>query len=173
MRDRDRTRIKEGKTTSVTETTFLIVFLLKAYKCEFEELDGPAVCALWRAIAEIKQRWSVIGWVTKKLSRASPCSARPFKPLVPAAFAIVSTHQPALGPRGGLWPVLLMCLIHEEGLCPSCGDINRQMMMMKCESGFFTLPHNLYNNLYVTYYGFILTSLLTFSNYISRYIKTS
>jgi hypothetical protein len=29
--------------------------------------------------------------------------------LVPAAFAVVSTHQPALGPRGGLWPVLLMC----------------------------------------------------------------
>jgi hypothetical protein len=24
-------------------------------------------------------------------------------------FAVVSTHQPALGPRGGLWPDLLMC----------------------------------------------------------------
>jgi hypothetical protein len=23
-------------------------------------------------------------------------------------FAVVSTHQSALGPRGGLWPVLLM-----------------------------------------------------------------
>jgi hypothetical protein len=22
------------------------------------------------------------------------------------AFAVVSTHQPALGPRGGLWPIL-------------------------------------------------------------------
>jgi hypothetical protein len=22
---------------------------------------------------------------------------------------LVSTHQPALGPHGGLWPVLLMC----------------------------------------------------------------
>jgi hypothetical protein len=31
------------------------------------------------------------------------------KPLVPAALAVVSTHQPALGPHGGLWPVLLMC----------------------------------------------------------------
>jgi hypothetical protein len=30
------------------------------------------------------------------------------KPLVPAAFAVVSTHQSALGPRGGLWPVLLV-----------------------------------------------------------------
>jgi hypothetical protein len=32
-----------------------------------EELDGPAVSALLRAIAEVKQRWSVIGWVTKKM----------------------------------------------------------------------------------------------------------
>jgi hypothetical protein len=32
-----------------------------------EELDGPAVSALSRAIAEVKQCWSVIGWVTKNL----------------------------------------------------------------------------------------------------------
>jgi hypothetical protein len=31
----------------------------------YEELDGPAVSALRRAIEEVKQRWSVIGWVTK------------------------------------------------------------------------------------------------------------
>jgi hypothetical protein len=43
-----------------------------------------------------KQRWSVFGWVSKNLlSRAR-------KPLVPAAFAVASTHQSALGPRGGL-----------------------------------------------------------------------
>jgi hypothetical protein len=73
-----------------------------------EELDGPAGSTLRRAIAEVKQRWSVIIWVTKNLlSRAPPCFGRHVKPLVPAAF--VSTHQPALGPRGGLWPVLLMC----------------------------------------------------------------
>jgi hypothetical protein len=29
------------------------------------EFDGPPVCALRRAIAEVKQRWSVTGWVTK------------------------------------------------------------------------------------------------------------
>jgi hypothetical protein len=29
--------------------------------------------------------------------------------ILDAALAVVSTHQPALGPRGGLWPVLLMC----------------------------------------------------------------
>jgi hypothetical protein len=45
-------------------------------------------------------------------------------------FAVVSTHQPALGPRGGLWPILLMCPIHKEDLGPSSGDINRLMMMM-------------------------------------------
>jgi hypothetical protein len=42
------------------------------------------------------------------LSRAPPCFARHVKPLVPAIFAVVRTHQPALGPRGGLWPVLLV-----------------------------------------------------------------
>jgi hypothetical protein len=51
-----------------------------------------------------------------------PCFGRHVKPLVPAAFAVVSTCQPALGPRGGLWPVLLM---YVEGLCPSSGDINK------------------------------------------------
>jgi hypothetical protein len=62
------------------------------------------------ATAEVKQRWSVIGWVTKNLlSRAPRCFRRHVKPLVPAAFAVVSTHQTALDPRGELWPVLLMC----------------------------------------------------------------
>jgi hypothetical protein len=75
-----------------------------------EELDVPAASALRRVIAEVKQRWSVIGWVTKKLLfRAPPCFGRHVKPLVPVVFAIVSNHQPALGLRGGLWPVLLMC----------------------------------------------------------------
>jgi hypothetical protein len=77
---------------------------------KFNKLDDPAVSALRRAIVEDKQRWSVIGWVNKNLlSRALPCFGRHVKPLVPAAFAVVSTHQPALGPLGGLWPVLFMC----------------------------------------------------------------
>jgi hypothetical protein len=54
-----------------------------------EELDGPAVSALRRAIAEIKQRL---------LSRSPPCLGRRVKPLVPAPFAVDSTHQPTLGP---------------------------------------------------------------------------
>jgi hypothetical protein len=41
-----------------------------------------------------------ISWVTKNLfSRVSPCFGRHVKPLVPAAFAVVSTHLSALGPR--------------------------------------------------------------------------
>jgi hypothetical protein len=75
---------------------------LKNLCCGYKELDGPAVSALRRAIAEVKQRWSVIGWVTKILSRAPPCFGRHFKPLVPAAIAVVSTHQPALGLCGWL-----------------------------------------------------------------------
>jgi hypothetical protein len=69
----------------------------------FEELDGSVINALRRAIAEVKQRWSVIAWVTKNLlSQAPPCFKRHVKLLVPAAFADVSTHLPALGPCGGL-----------------------------------------------------------------------
>jgi hypothetical protein len=78
------------------------------------EFDRPAATALRRAIVEVKQRWSVIGRVTKNiLSQAPPCFGRHVKPLVPAAFAVVSTDQSALDPRGGLWPVFLM---HKVGL---------------------------------------------------------
>jgi hypothetical protein len=60
--------------------------------------------ALRRAIAVVKQRSSVIGRVTKNLlSRAPPCLGRHVKPLAPVGFAVLITHQPALGPRGGLY----------------------------------------------------------------------
>jgi hypothetical protein len=96
-----------------------------------EDLDGPAVSALQRAIVEVQQGWSVIRWATNNLLHsAPPCFGRHVKPLVPAAFAVVSTHQPALGLRGGYRPFSL-CVIHKKGLCPSSGDINRLMMMMK------------------------------------------
>ncbi|RVE45201.1 hypothetical protein evm_010142 [Chilo suppressalis] len=79
------------------------------------QVDGkPSVTssgARWRgwlarsaAIVEVKQlsQWSVIGWVSKNLlSRVPPCFGRHVKPLVPAASAVVSTRQSALGPRGG------------------------------------------------------------------------
>jgi hypothetical protein len=102
-----------------------------------EELDGPAVSGLRRAIAEIKQRWSVIGWVIKNLtSRVPPCFGRHVKLLVLAAFAVVSTHQSALGESArvvGYGPFSLG-VIHKEGMCHSSGDINRLMMMMMMNS---------------------------------------
>jgi hypothetical protein len=60
----------------------------------------------------------------KTLSRVPPYFGRHVKPLVSAAFAVVSTHQSALGPRVGYG-------LHKEGLCHSSGDINKLMMMMK------------------------------------------
>jgi hypothetical protein len=58
-----------------------------------------------RTIAEAKQHWSVIRWVTKNvISRVRPCFGRHVKPLIQAVFA----HQSTLGPRSGLWPVLLL-----------------------------------------------------------------
>jgi hypothetical protein len=88
-----------------------VIFLMLCYF--HEELDEHAVSALRRAISELKQRWSVIGWLTRNLL-SPPCFRRHFKPLVTAALAVISTHQPALDLRGGLWPSL--CVIHEEGL---------------------------------------------------------
>jgi hypothetical protein len=74
----------------------VVLFLPITMGSKCEELDGSAVSALRRAIAEAKQRSqrSVIGWVKKKLlSRAPPCFGRHVKPLVPAAFTVVSTHS--------------------------------------------------------------------------------
>jgi hypothetical protein len=71
-----------------------------------EELVGRSV----NAIAKVMQRWSDIGWVTNNLlSRAPQCFRKYVMPLVPIAFAVVSTHQLVLGPRGGLWPVVHLC----------------------------------------------------------------
>jgi hypothetical protein len=65
------------------------------------ELGGPAVSALRRAIAEVML---VSHWMDDQKIIISIFSVS----LVPAAFAVASTHQPTLGPRGRLWPVLLM-----------------------------------------------------------------
>jgi hypothetical protein len=66
---------------------------------------------------------------------------RYFKPLVPAAFAfaVFSTHKPALGPRGGSWPVLLMSN-------PSSGDINRLMMIIYSQC-YYNVYHNIMKNM--------------------------
>jgi hypothetical protein len=73
-----------------------------------DELNGPAVRFGVRS-----RKLSNIGhWMGDQKfiidSKAPPCFGRHVKPVL-AAFAVVSTHQSALGPRGGLWPVLLMC----------------------------------------------------------------
>jgi hypothetical protein len=98
------------------------MLLLAIYIHEREIRWPRSYCAL--AVTEFKQCWSVIGWVIKNLlSRAPPCFGRHVKPLVPAAFAVVSTHQPALGPRGGLWPVLLMCNPGRKAFTPAVGTL--------------------------------------------------
>jgi hypothetical protein len=87
----------------------IFISFLQNNKELHEELDVPAVSAFRHAIVEVKQRAPIIGYVIKiLLSRAPPCFGRHVKALVPAAFAVVNTHQTAVGPRGGLWPVLLM-----------------------------------------------------------------
>jgi hypothetical protein len=50
------------------------------------------------------------------------------KPLVPAAFAVVSTHKSTLGQRGVYGP--FFCVILKVGLCPSSGVINRLRLMI-------------------------------------------
>jgi hypothetical protein len=51
----------------------------------------------------INEEVDVSHWMgdQKFIITASPCFGRYVNPLVPAAFAVVSTHQPALGMRGG------------------------------------------------------------------------
>jgi hypothetical protein len=105
--------------------------------------------------AEQRSQRSVIGWVIKVYYlelRApyfgAPCFGRHVKPLVPAAFAVVSTSTLVcnfleqinvfylLIRTNPYWARMIgydlfsLCVIHKEGLCPSSGDINRLMMMM-------------------------------------------
>jgi hypothetical protein len=76
------------------------------------------------------RKLSNIGQSLDGLLRATPYFRRHIEPLLPAAFAVVSTHQPAMGPRGVLWPVFHnYVVIHKEGLCPNSGDINGLMMI--------------------------------------------
>jgi hypothetical protein len=82
-----------------------------------------------RVIAEAKQNWSIIGWVTKNLlSRAPVFFGSHVNPLVPVAFAVVGTHQSALCPRGGLMLVLFVSNPQERPL-PQQWRHNRLMMM--------------------------------------------
>jgi hypothetical protein len=86
-----------------------------------EELDGTTASALWRALAEVKQRWSIIGWVTKNLLFAPPCFGRHvrwsrlhFQSLAPTnphwarvvgygPFSLCVIHNPPRGPSVDWW----------------------------------------------------------------------
>jgi hypothetical protein len=59
--------VKRGRLGGMSEMPIGMPSGIKRKLCVCEELDGRAVSALRRAIAEGKQRWSVIGWVTKNL----------------------------------------------------------------------------------------------------------
>jgi hypothetical protein len=112
----------------------------KMYLQSVKELDCPAVRALGvRSRKQSNIGWSSDGW--PKFYHLELIFGRHVKPLVPAVFAVVNTHQSALGSRGWLWHVLLMVgtligwwwwmsrmvgygpfslwVIHKEGLCPS------------------------------------------------------
>jgi hypothetical protein len=79
---------------------------------------------------KLEQRRSVIGWVTKNLlSRASPCFGSHIKPLVPAVLAVVRPTNPHWARVVG-YGQFSLCVIHKKALCPSCGDINRLMMII-------------------------------------------
>jgi hypothetical protein len=86
-------------------------------------LDGSAVSAVCRAIAEAKQRGLVIGWVTKfyylELRRASEDTLSRWSRLHLHSYAPTNPHWARVV---GYSPFSL-CVIHKEGLCPSSGGI--------------------------------------------------
>jgi hypothetical protein len=95
-----------------------------------EKLFGSAVSTLWRAIAEVQQRRSVIGWVTKiyylELLRASVGTSNRWSRLHLQSLSPINTNWARMVGYGGV----SLCIIHKEDLCPCSGDINRLMMMM-------------------------------------------
>jgi hypothetical protein len=91
-----------------------------------EELAGPAVSALRRAIAEVKQRWSVIGKIYYlELLRALEGTYSHWSRL---HLQFLAPTNPHWGRVVGYGPFSL-CVIHKEGLCPSSGGINMLIMM--------------------------------------------
>jgi hypothetical protein len=110
---------------------FLIVLYIENHHREARWSSGQ--CAR-RAIAESKHRSQWLGWVTKiyylELLRASEGTLSRWSRL----------HLQSLAPTNPYWARVVgygpfsLWLIHNEGLCPSSGDINRlmMMMMMKC-----------------------------------------
>jgi hypothetical protein len=88
------------------------------------------VSALRRAIAEVKQRWSVIGWVTKKmyyleLPRASEGTLNRWSRLHLQSLAPTNPHCARV-----VGDPFSLCVIHKEGLCLSSEDFDKLRMMM-------------------------------------------
>jgi hypothetical protein len=72
------------------------------------ELDSPAVSALGVRSRKLSNALNGQSWDGRPKSYQLELLRVSEGTLVPAAFAVVSTHQSALGPRGGLWPVLFV-----------------------------------------------------------------
>jgi hypothetical protein len=109
---------------------FQTCFILNIRIYHQKEPDGTTVCALRRAIAEVKWRWSVIGWVTKNLLsqalRVSEGTLSRWSRLYLQSLAPTNPHWARVV---GYGPFSL-CVIYKEGLSPSSEDINRQTMMI-------------------------------------------
>jgi hypothetical protein len=74
---------------------------------------------------------SNVGWVTKNLLSGAPlCVGRHVKPLVTAAFVVVTANQHRARVVG--YDPFSLCVINKEGMCRQAGsgDINWLMMMI-------------------------------------------
>jgi hypothetical protein len=93
-----------------------------------KELDGPAVSTFSVRLRKLSHvGLSSDGWPKNyylELLRASEGMLSRW------SWLQLQSHQSALRPRGRLSPFSL-CVIHEEGLCLSFGDINRLMQRFK------------------------------------------
>jgi hypothetical protein len=118
---------------SSKETAIGLPMPLLRLDCHYRDirllLRSPMAPLLRHAIAEAKQRWSVIGGVIKNLLFQALCFGRHVKPLVPVAFASLAPTNPLWACVVGYGPFSL-CVIHKKGLCLSSGDINKLIMMM-------------------------------------------
>jgi hypothetical protein len=86
--------------------------------------------------------------VTKNLlSGAPPSFRRHVKTMVPAAFAQSVTTRPHWA-RVVAYDPFSLCVIHNEGLYPSSGDINRLMMMIM-NTRFLVHNINTYHSCFV------------------------
>jgi hypothetical protein len=77
-----------------------------------EELNGLAFSAL-----------SVRSWKLSNVSRSSDVRVLFRASEGPVAFAVVSTRQSTLSPRGGLWPVLLVGKSTKKACAPAVGTL--------------------------------------------------